>query len=234
MLLGSMLLLIAALPLELAGFSGAVPEPSRDVRWLAASEIGGRRVLLAANGVGRDAAASGVRTLLAGYRVDAVVSTGFAGALSAELGVGDAFLAETVMDGPRRFRGGQPVRVPNSVRRGALVTVDRVVQSAQAKTELSAGGAIAVDMESAAVAAVAAEAGVPFYCLRAISDPANSDLPLDFNRAVRRDGSFSAWSLAVQAALRPTAWKELLRLRRHVNLATASLARCLVQCDFGT
>ena len=228
-----MLLLIAALPLELAGFSGAVPEPSREVRWLAASGTGARRVLLAANGVGRDAVASGVRTLLAARPVDAVVSTGFAGALSAELGVGDAFLAETVMDGPRRFRGGQPARIPKGVRRGVLVTVDRVVQSARAKAELSARGANAVDMESAAVAAVAAEAGVPFYCLRVISDPAHSDLPLDFNRALRRDGSFSAWSLAVQAALRPTAWNELLRLRRDANLAAASLARCLGQCDFG-
>lgn len=225
--------MIAALPLELAGFSGTVPEPSREVRWLAASGTGARRVLLAANGVGRDAVASGVRTLLSARPVDAVVSTGFAGALSAELGVGDAFLAETVMDGPRRFRGGRPAQVPDGVRRGALVTVDRVVQSAQAKAELSVRGANAVDMESAAVAAVASEAGVPFYCLRVISDPANSDLPLDFNRALRRDGSFSAWSLAVQAALRPTAWNELLRLRRDANLAAASLAHCLAQCDFG-
>lgn len=113
------------------------------------------------------------------------------------------------------------------------MTVDRIVQSARVKAELAASGAEAVDMESAAVAAVAAEYGARFYCLRVISDAANADLPLDFNRAVRRDGSLSVRNLALQAVLRPAAWKGLLDLRRNANVAAAALARCLARCDFG-
>ena len=228
-----MLLLIAAFPLEFAGFTSAVPEHSREVRWLASAEIGGRRALLAANGIGRTSAAAAIRGLHASQRIDAVVSTGFAGALSAELRAGDAFLANTVLDGPRRYRGGQPAQLPEGVCRGSLMTVDAIVQSARAKAELAASGAAAVDMESAAVAAVAADCGARFYCLRVISDTANADLPLDFNRALRRDGSLSMWNLASQAALRPAAWKGLLRLRRDASLAATALARCLAQCDFG-
>ena len=113
------------------------------------------------------------------------------------------------------------------------MTLDMIVQSARKKAELVASGAVAVDMESAAVAEVAADCGARFYCLRVISDTADADLPLDFNRALRRDGSLSVWNLVSQAALRPGAWKGLLRLRRDASLAAAALARCLAQCDFG-
>lgn len=228
-----MLLLIAAFPTEFAGFTSAVPEASREVRWLASAEIGGSDALLAANGIGRSSATAALRKLHASRRIDAVVATGFAGALSAELRVGDAFLADSVWDGPRRYRGRQPAQFPEGVCRGSLMTVDRVVQSARAKAELAASGAAAVDMESAAVAAAAAECGARFYCLRVISDAANADLPLDFNRALRRDGSVAVWNLALQAALRPAAWNGLRRLRRDARLAAAALARCLARCDFG-
>ena len=70
------------------------------------------------------------------------------------------------MSATRRVRGA-PHFGPGLVH---LATVD-AKRAAHAET-----GAVAVEMESAAIAAVATRAGVPFACVRAVLDPASSPL----------------------------------------------------------
>ena len=227
-----MLLMIAAAPQEFAGFPALVKHDAPGVHWMATTVIRGADAMLVANGAGRAAATGAVQWGLDQRRVRAVVSTGFAGALDPSLGIGDLFLATTVLGDGRRYHGSRPADCPAGLRCGALLTVDRVVQSSEAKRKLARRGAHAVDMEAAAVAALAAEHGLPFYCLRAISDGAGQDLPVDFNRALRADGTFSPWSLLGQAALRTDRWGKLLRLWRDARVAARSLANCLSRCDF--
>lgn len=229
-----MLLIIAAASHEFAGFSGLTRHRSSDVRWLASVAIGGSEAILVANGVGRSAAASGARRLLAGRRFEAVISTGFAGALDPSLEVGEVLVADRVQHGRRMYRAKVPSSCPPGVRRGAVLTVDKVVGSARAKQELARRGALAVDMEAAAVAELAAEHGLAFYCVRSISDPATADLPVDFNRALRRDGTFSPWNVARQAGCHAGIWGRLLRLTRDARKAAESLARCLSSCEFAS
>ncbi len=227
-----MLLLIAADAREYAGFSGLVRHSSRDVRWLATTAIQGIDAILVANCIGRCAAAAGTRKMLAKYRVRAVISTGFAGALDPALQIGDVVLAEHVLDGGRVYRGDAPLDCPANVRRGSVVTVNEIVQSPETKLALARHGARAVDMESAAAAAVAVEHRLPFYRIRAISDRAEQHLPVDFNRALRRDGAVSLWSVLGQAGFRAANWFDLVRLWRDSRIAAESLARCLSQFDF--
>lgn len=227
-----MLLLVSADPLEFSGFTGLAGRPAGDLRWMATTTIRGVPALLVANGAGRGPAAAGASAAIASNPVEAVVSTGFAGALAPDLAVGSAFLAERILDGGRTYRGSRPQTCPPGLRRGTLVTANGVVQTAEAKARLARAGGEAVDMESAAVAAVAAEHGLPCYCLRAISDSATLDLPVDFNRALRPDGTFSPWSVLGQAALRPARWPALARLRQDAKLAARSLAQCLSRCEF--
>ncbi len=229
-----MLLIVAAAPHEFAGFSGLVRRSSPGVRWLASTAIRDSEAMLVANGAGRTAAVSGARRMLATRRFRALISTGFAGALDPSLEVGEILVADPVLDGCRKYRGQMPSACPQGVRRGALLTVDEVVQSARAKLELAGRGALAVDMEAAAVADLAAERGLAFYCVRSISDRATEDFPVDFNRALRCDGTFSAWSVARQAGCRVGTWRRLLRLSRDARTAARSLARCLSQCEFAS
>ena len=227
-----MLLMVAAAPQEFAGFPALVKHDAPGVRWMATTVIRGADATLVANGAGRAAATSAVKWGLDQRRVRAVVSTGFAGALDPSLRIGDLFLATTIFGDGRRYQGSRPLHCPADLRRGALLTVDRVVQSSEAKRRLARRGAQAVDMEAASVAALAAEHRLPFYCLRAISDGADQDLPVDFNRALRADGTFSPWNLLAQAALRTDRWGELLGLWRDSRVAARSLADCLSRCDF--
>ncbi|HLO78401.1 MAG TPA: hypothetical protein VK196_18250, partial [Magnetospirillum sp.] len=64
----------------------------------------------------------------------------------------------------------------------------------------AATGAAAVDMESGAVARVAAQHGLPFLALRAIADPAGQSLPAPVLRIVDGQGRIrirgALWALA--------------------------------------
>src|SRR5207237_10753871 len=65
---------------------------------------------------------------------------------------------------------------------GSIITVAKVAWRASEKQALAdASAAIGVDMESAAVARVAALGKVPFLAVRAVSDKVGDDLPMDLN-----------------------------------------------------
>ena len=161
-------------------------------------------------------------------QVDVVVSTGLCGALDPALQIGDIFAASAV--------NGRRAELPRSrkpFRSGPLVSIDRVAQSAEEKCQLrTATGAMVVEMEAEAVAAYASRIGVPFYCIRAVSDVANESFQVDLNAARLNTGRFSVPRILMQAARRPfTVAPELLRLRRNAGLAAKALGDFLADCD---
>jgi adenosylhomocysteine nucleosidase len=143
--------------------------------------------------------------------VDGLISTGFCGALDPALRVGDIVV------------GG-----------GKVFTLDRVAVTAEEKRDLRARtGAVAVDMEAAAVSRKAAEWGVPFYCIRAVSDTAYEDMPLDFNLYRDAEGRFSRSRIALAALARPfRRVPSLLRLDRNCKFAAEALGEFLADCRF--
>jgi nucleoside phosphorylase len=227
-----MLLLIAAFSREFAGLRPLTMQGVAGLRWVATLDLAGDQAILVANGAGRSLASAAAREILSRESIQAVISTGFAGALDPSYLVGDVFIADSVRGEEGEFSGQSPVGSYGEVRRGALLTVDRVVQSASAKRELWKQDAQAVDMEAAAVAAVAREHSLPFFCIRVISDVAAEELPVDFDRALRSDGSISPWSVLGQALRRPDCWSRLARLRRNAATAAESLGACLRRCEF--
>lgn len=205
------------------------------LRWSRYGRLNGRRALLVANGAGRENAANAVRLAADIHSISAILSTGFGGALDPELKVGDAFLASQVI----QHEGGlkYPVELPANAtetraKTGVLLTVDTVAQDSLTKARLRECGADAVDMEASAVAEQASLLGVPFYCVRAISDEARSNFGIDFNAARRADGTFSGWRVMGQAGLSPERWRELMSLKRDSQNAAETLARLLAQYQF--
>lgn len=157
------------------------------------------RVRLIQTGVGIEKASAVSREALATYSFELVVSTGFACALSTAR-VGDLLIGTDVIlygealalsasfpsfacsvDHVEAAVRAAQKAVP-AIRRGRFVTVPRVLWRAEQKQEVAvATGGIAADMESAAIARSAHEHRVPFIIVRAASDLADEDLPLDFN-----------------------------------------------------
>ena len=75
-----------------------------------------------------------------------------------------------------------------TVHRGEIVTGDRFVSTSPESAALRAllPAALAVDMESAAVAQVCADYGVPFAAVRTVSDRADDTAHVDFNNFLQQ------------------------------------------------
>ncbi len=231
------LLLVAANWREfkpLCGLEGHFAPCEIGLRWAAWGALNGRLAILAAHGPGRANARQAVETACAQFAVSALVSTGVAGALDPDFRVADTFLPSLVIEFRTQveYAVRLPAFCPEGARRGRLLTVDTVIQDADSKADLRDQGAEAVDMEASAVAAEAQIRGLPFYCVRSISDDAAASFPLDFNRARRDDGTFSGWELAAQVALEPSSLKELWALRRNAEAACQALGSFLQGCEF--
>jgi hypothetical protein len=87
-------------------------------------------------------------------------------------------------------------------------------------------------MEAFEVAAQAEKLGVPFFCVRVVSDDAETELGFDFDRARRPDGTVSGAAVVAQAGLSPARWRKLLELKRNGELAARNLAQFLLRCRF--
>ncbi len=85
-------------------------------------------------------------------------------------------------------------------------------------------GAIAVDMESAAVARAAQEAPVPFLVVRAIADSADMAIPAGALRAIGPHGGLHLSRLLQGASRHPSQLIELVRLGRAFHAAQVTLA----------
>ncbi len=230
------LLLVAADPMEFAGIltrASAVRPAAIPADWSRTATLSGNQLLLIANGAGAKRADQAVAAgLLACPLPAAILSTGFCGALSPDLDIAAIVAADRVLTGARSYPALPPrASLPHST--GPVVSIDHVARTAAEKRQLHAGGAIAVEMEAAAVAARSAAAGVPFYCIRAVSDLAGEDLANDFNKALREDGHFATMGILLGTLRDPVArLPELFRLRRRCARAARVLGDFIADCRF--
>jgi adenosylhomocysteine nucleosidase len=167
------------------------------------------------------------------YRPKLVLSAGFSGALRPDLRVGDLVLATEVIDTEgHRWPATWPGELPPGewrppLRRGRLLTVPALAGGAGEKQGLGERfGALAVDMETAAVARLCHKREVPFGCLRAVSD--DVDTPLSPQLVgLLKGGRVAPLRLAAALAQRPALAGELWRLARNTRAAARQLARGL-------
>ena len=176
-----MIAIAFALPQESRELVAALRAPRRSGS-LALPVISGwlrlREVVIFHTGVGAVSAREQLQAFWeshCGSGVDCVIGTGFAGGLDPALPAGTLVLAENYPERLDPARGvlGERVQI------GPLASAATVQETPEAKAQLAREtGAIAVDMESATVAAFFREKGVPFLALRAISDTAHESLPV--------------------------------------------------------
>jgi NADPH:quinone reductase-like Zn-dependent oxidoreductase len=90
-----------------------------------------------------------------------------------------------------------------------------------------------VEMEAGGVAERAVARGVPFYCVRVVTDMAGEDMANNFNGALRPDGHFATINI-LQGALRHPLVRlpELLRLRNRCVRAARVLGDFIADCRF--
>jgi len=225
--------------------TGVVAALEFEARCLASPSDGS---LIGISGIGGENAARTARALITAG-AGALLSWGVAGALDPALDCGSAVLPSEVLR-PAGGPGGSPPQRFETCRAwrermlaalqghvrvvsGALLSSAAPVPTATAKARLfRETRAVAVDMESAAVAAVAADHGLPFIALRVILDTARDSLPESIMRAfapadASRAGCWRAWAL-VSA---PRDWGSVLQLAARYRCATRSLRDCCRHAD---
>jgi len=194
--------------------------------------IAGRSVAWCTGGVGSVAAARAARLLLDGHRPRVLVSAGFAGGLAASLVRGAVVRPVSVASDDDRpvipLANGDavPVGAAGGLR---LVTACRVLRTPAEKRALhESSGADLVDMETHAIASVAATAGVPCTAIRVISDDAHHELPREVAALAEPQSAMRRLGTALGAiGRRPRAALDLWRLYEHAVIDGRTLAAAL-------
>lgn len=197
-------------------------------------------IVLAYSGAGADNARTASELLLA-QGVTRLISWGCAAALSESLKPGDLILADTLIDAEGTQIDIQPdwIGLTNTLLSshvkahiGSLAESLTIVATAKDKKHLhSQTGAIALDMESTAVAKVARQNGLPFLTIRTIADPVHMDLPKAINHSLNDEGDVVLAKLLAFIALHPTELPGLIKLGLHFNAAKNTLRSVAKQLD---
>ncbi len=238
--------MMAALPVEVRPFLRQRQVRRRRDLGLPAWEfkVGQGRGVVALSGMGWPVAHLAGERLLALCRPQILLSCGFGGALTPELApgaivLGDSFwhyFPETgVLEGVAAPPPPRPL--PEMVRYlkqaglaafpGSLITTPFIINKARQAGPLLHLTHPVLDLETSALAEVAAAHGLAFVSLRAITDGAGEEMPdflLEGWQPGRKMGPRTAFTWL---AADPRRAKTLLHLRRRSRLAAQQLAQAL-------
>jgi adenosylhomocysteine nucleosidase len=199
----------------------------------------GQRAILVANGAGPRLASEAVEVArravmvadLSSSRLEAIVSIGVCGGLNPALVPGQVICPKTVMavDVPEVFEC-HVMEATHGFVSGVAISTDRVAGTLEEKRKLREQGGDVVEMEAAGVAAKAMQAGVPFYCIKVVSDSAEDEMPLDLNAMRTIEGRFARGKIGSYALTHPNVLPGILRLKRRSEDAADVLGDFLVGC----
>ena len=172
----------------------------------------GRDVVIAQCGVGKVFASLCASTMILKYNVTAIINTGVAGTLVSCLNILDFAVSSAVVqhdmdttavgDAPGLLSGINMVEIPASRRlsslalntvldqgtacaRGIIASGDQFISSVEKKDYIrTTFGAIACEMEGAAIGHVCYLAGVEFVIIRCISDSATGEAEMEYPEMV--------------------------------------------------
>ncbi|MBY5035233.1 5'-methylthioadenosine/adenosylhomocysteine nucleosidase [Streptococcus gallolyticus] len=185
--------------------------------------LGKSEVVLVQSGIGKVMSAMSVAILADHFQVDAVINTGSAGAVAEGLQIGDVVVADklsyhdvdvTAFGYAYGQMAGQELYFPadqtllekmRSVlaeqdltsQVGLIATGDSFIagQDKIAAIKANFPQVLAVEMEGAAIAQAAVNAGKPFLVIRAMSDTAQGDANITFDEFIIQAGERSAKTL---------------------------------------
>jgi nucleoside phosphorylase len=211
------------------------------------SAIKNEEVLTVQTGIGRAMVEQVINPILASRQVNALISIGFGGALTAGLSVGDLVICTSVV--PHDGTNGRPpdpfladeylvkraVAAVNGNNlkclRGKGVTVATLASNAVEKRALrDRAGAMVCEMEDYWVAQAANTRNVPFLTVRVIYDELHTMIP-DYERMVDRYGNARLGAAMSHLLTHPgqlfSAWTAYRNYRRAKDSLSAFIKRFL-------
>jgi adenosylhomocysteine nucleosidase len=180
-------------------------------------------VKILVTGIGARNAETSLRQFLAQNQTKRVLTCGFCGGLNPDLKGGEVIFMTGYPELEKRLLQAD-ARLATFVSFPSIVTTAVEKQQLRRKT-----GADVVEMESEAILAVCREKKIPCAMVRAVSDTAGEDLPLDFNVLARVDKNLDYGKLLLAIAKSPGKIGALMKLQKRTKLAAKNLAEVLVK-----
>ncbi|MCP4407237.1 MAG: hypothetical protein GY807_05640 [Gammaproteobacteria bacterium] len=191
-----------------------------------------QNTVITLTGIGREQARRGASRLIA-EGAGALLSWGSAAALDEDLKPGDIVLPRTISSVDGKIftankdwhqRLSQHFGKKFEVHTGALAETYAVLTDIAQKRSLAASqGAIAADMETAAIAEICQRTGILWIAVRAISDTVTMRVPQRLVKAVNEVGVMPLPHIVTEVILHPQDWLTVIRLARGMHSAQTSL-----------
>ncbi len=215
--------IVVALPEELSSLT------SHKLKQGDCCQIGGSRIIYSGAGWQNAAAAA---QILVDKGVRQLISWGCAAGLSDTLNPGDLVLATRIISEQQEFDTDdlwrqqiqQRLATHVSIHEGKLFSSAEIIGSSLLKQRIrQQSQAIALDMESAAIAETALRAHLPCLVIRSIADPVSQDLPLAVLRSLNAKGQVELPRLLRHLFWHPWETASLIRLGLNFRAAHKTL-----------
>jgi adenosylhomocysteine nucleosidase len=183
------------------------------------------------SGVGRENTQRAAQLLIS-KDVEVLISWGSAAGLSPEVAGGDLLIPRSVKvhDKTYHTHGSFNNELLNQispgipVHQGSICESARLLTSVENKKQLfESSQCLAADMESGALAELAAEKNIPFSVIRAVSDPVNMKLSKAVLAGIGQDGKFKLASFVKTALISPWEWVSIIKLAWNFKKAQKTL-----------
>ncbi len=233
--------LLAALPQEYKTWLNGAGRVRRTAgashptyRW----ETKGNQFILVETGMGGSRIPAIVTRLLAEDRIDGLISTGFAGACSPRLAVGDVIVGRRFIlhQGASRGRSLPGLRAPETglnqlvrnlgARPCDLLTIARPLPK-KGFARPASDVPLALDMETAHLALAAHRSHLPFCSIRSISDALEDDFDFDVSQLTDSRDRIHAGRVLISLCGHPRWLPQFYRAWRRARIAADSLASIL-------
>jgi adenosylhomocysteine nucleosidase len=196
--------------------------------------LGSRAVVAIVTGMGTALATEHTTRLLDAVPVERVVVVGITGAVENVTPIGTLILPEVVVDSatgtehrPAPLGGGTP--------RGKMWTGDKLLTDQDDIAGLRARGVVSLDMETAAIAEVCEQRGVPWSVFRVISDRAtDGTINEEVFHLSNQDGTPNKPAIARYFMKHPGSVPKMARMAKDAKLATETAADAAIRaCSEG-
>ncbi len=223
--------IIAAIPAE------AKCLQSKKIKFSEPFEIE-KNIFLCVSGVGYQSSLHATKKLIE-LNVDGLISWGIAGGICKSIHSGDLILAKAVTNQEKSYKTSNKWcrKIENyfhnslcKILSGDIVSTKKICATSIEKTKLfKETGALAIDMESFAMAEIAETNNLDFIIIRAIADDANLNLPEAVIENIDNFGRLKIVKFIISCLLRPTQINKIILLAKNYRKALKSLKNISIE-----
>ena len=189
-----------------------------------AGTLDDRQVVAIVTGMGTKLAREGTERLLDAVPVERVVVVGITGAVENETPIGTLILPQVVVNSATGAEY-RPEPLAEGTPNGKMWTGDELLIEPDVLADLRAKGVVSLDMETAVIAEICEQRGIPWSVFRVISDRA-SDGSIDEEvfRLSNQDGTPNRRAVISYFAKHPRRIPTMARLAKGATQATKAAA----------